>query len=188
MRLILSVLSRFGKPLLVKLASRGRITDETTPLLSEGSAEATVGTVTGPQSEVDADLSHRVSLTFDRLCLLGALFAACVGSGIMGTNAGGTVAIFLCGYILTIVISPGPSFTQALALELAPESVTAGQLFGAIGLVDTFASTFAAPVLYTTVYSHTLDFYPETIFLVALATWMAAIAAVIRVRVPALRT
>lgn len=63
---------------------------------------------------------------------VGFALASGVGSARMGVNAKGSVVMFVVGSLGSMLEVAAHSYVASLSQELAPKSVTSGQLFGRI--------------------------------------------------------
>lgn len=123
-------------------------------------------------------------MTFDYRLLVISLIIQISGNVMLGLNVAASGVLFVVASAWNMLGSPFDPCFGSLALGLSPSEVQPGQLFGALGVVDSLSQWFLAAPLYAGVFSATLAWYPPAIFLVTAITLTTVAALVALLRLP----
>lgn len=181
------MITRYFKPYFIRRAARANdqistLPSEETPLLIppdqiEAVATGADTSDTGPQ--------HVAPVYFDYVLLCFCLLAEVVGYTVLGSNAKGSAAIYIVTSAWLHLGAPASACAISMAVALGPgDHTSSGRLFGALGILDGLSSIFISPLLFTSVFSATLAFYPPATFLVAAACWLLGLLAVRCIKLP----
>lgn len=152
--------------------------DERTPLLATDNPETTEAV---QASDVRSPIGD---MLYDKAVITVCLLIEIVGYLIIGMGTKANPALFVITTGLHHLAAPANPVVGSLTMELKPQEVSAGRLFGAFGVVDALSSALLSPFVFNMIFAATLGSYPAAIFLVASLSFVIALLLILGVRIP----